>query len=143
MLSVPADHTKSRASIEFPLPRRLTAYIAHYLEQYRPMIPGATKHGGMWPSMKGGPLCDQAIYDVVCTRTKNAFGFSINPHLFRDIAATTIARDNPGGILFARDILAHANLSTTSRHYIQARTLDAARRHAATIDALRQPAKAT
>lgn len=45
-----------------------------------------------------------AIYDLVCRRTHAAFGHEISPHLFRSIAVTTIVRDAPNKIGFARDL---------------------------------------
>src|SRR5207247_2452315 len=89
----------------------------------------ADRHDGLWPSSKGVPLSADAIYDIICRRTKEHFGFTIHPHLFRDIAANAIARAAPGSMLIARDLLTHASITTTSRHYIQANTLEAARQH--------------
>jgi len=138
VLSVPREHTKTTRAIEFSLPRSLTDPLTTYLQRYRRMLPGADRHEGLWASTSGGPLVAGAIYRIICERTKRALGFPINPHLFREIAATTIARDCPQGILIARDILTHVNLITTSRHYIQSRTLDAAREHVQILEILRK-----
>lgn len=141
VIAISHEDTKADKDIEFPLPPSLTVYIERYLEHYRAMHASATTHEGMWPSVKGGPLQRGSIYSIICKRTKSAFGFSINPHLFRDIAATSIARYTPGNIHLARDILTHANLSTTAQYYIQAQTLDAARTHAELINGLRRASK--
>ena len=66
-------------------------------------------------------------------RTKAAFGQSIPPHWFRDAAATSIAIDDPVHVRDAHLILGHADLATTEKHYIQARSLQASRRHHAML----------
>jgi integrase/recombinase XerD len=52
--------------------------------------------------------------------TRKAFGHAVNPHLFRDCAATSIALAAPAGMHIARDVLGHASLKTTEQHYIHA-----------------------
>jgi hypothetical protein len=91
----------------------------------------------MWLSTKGGALGADALHALVCRRTEDAFGFSIHPHLFRDIAVTAIAREAPQALSIARDLLTHAKLETTQHFYSQARTADAARAHADVLARLR------
>ena len=55
-------------------------------------------------STKGGPLTANAIARVITERTRQAFGQSVNPHLFRHCAATTIEMLQPGRIGVARDL---------------------------------------
>jgi integrase len=138
VLSVDSVNTKSGHAVEYPLPDTMPHYISRYLAEHRRRFPQADRHDRLWPSTKGGPLAGEAIYDIICRRTLEAFGFSIHPHLFRDIAATALAREAPDSILLARDLLTHASIDTTSRHYTQSSTLEAARVHGVTLDALRQ-----
>ena len=70
-----------------------------------------------------------AIYDVFTRRTAAAFGQSINPHLFRDCAATSIAIDDPAHVRIASQILGHRSTATTEQYYNQAQAIDAARRY--------------
>jgi integrase/recombinase XerD len=139
---IDAEDMKSGQSIEFELPGWLTPYMKRYLEHYRLLFPAAARARSLWLSSKGGPLVDEAIHALVCRRTKAALGFAIHPHLFRDIAATAIARDSPEQIGVARDLLAQSKVETTLRHYTQAQTVDAARKHARIIEALRGPSTA-
>ena len=53
-------------------------------------------------------------------RTREAFGKSICPHLFRDIAVTELVDVAPEEIGIAPDLLGHADLKTTQKYYIQA-----------------------
>ena len=71
-------------------------------------------------------------------RTEAGFGKSIPPHWFRDAAATTIAVEDP---VHARDshlVLGHAGLATTEKHYNQAQSLQASRRHQALLAGMMQ-----
>ncbi|MEQ8737306.1 MAG: hypothetical protein RID59_01915, partial [Hoeflea sp.] len=70
--------------------------------------------------------------------TRQAFGESINPHLFRDCAVTFVALDDPKHIGIAAPILGHTDPRTTERHYIQANQLAAGRRLRSSIDELRR-----
>jgi len=137
VLALQGSNTKSGQPLEFPLPELLTPYVTRYLEDYRPLFPRAADTRALWLSAKGGALGADAIYRQVCLRTEAAFGVAIYPHLFRDIAATTIAREAPEALTVARDLLTHANVETTLRHYSQAKTVDAARKHSTVIAALR------
>ena len=49
----------------------------------------------LWVSSDGSPMGYFAIADTIARRTATAFGRPINPHLFRDCAATSIAIDDP------------------------------------------------
>ena len=73
-------------------------------------------------------MTEMAIYDLIRARTKAAFGKALNPHLFRDAAATTIAISSPEHVRSAAPLLGHRTFTTTERHYIQAMGLDAHRR---------------
>lgn len=79
-------------------------------------------------------MTEMAIYDVIRGRTKAAFGNALNPHMFRDAAATTLAISAPERVRSAAPLLGHRTFATTERHYIQATGLDAHRRF---VNALR------
>ena len=132
------DHdTKAGHPVCFDVPDALTSAMTRYLETYRLLFPKANTTQALWLSSKGGRLGDDALYDLICRRTEQAFGFAIHPHLFRDIAATAIAREAPGSLAVARDLLTHAKFETTQQYYTQARTADAARTHAEVLARLR------
>ena len=82
-----------------------------------------------------------AIRHQIKERTRQAFGKAIWPHLFRDCAVTELVDCAPEEIGIAPDLLGHADLQTTKKHYIQAvvmkahvlvQVVIAARRRAAT-----------
>ena len=137
VIELDAQDTKSGHPVEFTVPAPLVPRIDTYLSRFRLLFPRAAQTSAFWLSSKGGPLCAEAIYNLVCRRTAKEFGFAINPHHFRNIAATTIAREAPAHVNVARDLLTHANFYTTFQFYCQAQTNAAAQRHGQTIEALR------
>lgn len=141
VLILEAEDTKSRSGTGFPLPQLLTPYLERYVDHYRLLFPRARELEALWLSAKGCALGAEAIYDCICRRTEEAFGWSIHPHLFRDIAATAIARDMPQALAVASDLLTHVNVETTLRHYSHASTLDASRRYSAVLEGVRATSK--
>jgi integrase/recombinase XerD len=79
----------------------------------------------LWVSSDSSPLTQQAIYDRVTERTRAAFGKSVNPHLFRDCAATTLAYANPKHVGITAALLGHRSFATTERYYLRARMAEA------------------
>lgn len=78
------------------------------------------------------------IYDQVIKRTRSGFGHSINPHLFRDAAATTTAIHDPVHVRLAAPLLGHRTFATTERSYVQAQSPEAHRDFANRLATLRQ-----
>ncbi|MBK8686881.1 MAG: site-specific integrase [Betaproteobacteria bacterium] len=101
----------------------------------------ADRHHGLWPSSKGCPLTANWVRQIVIRRTTAAFGHGVHPHLFRHIAATTLALARPDQALLARDLLGHSRFETTERHYLHAKTADAGHAYALHIAALRRKHK--
>jgi integrase/recombinase XerD len=143
VLALQGENTKSGQALEFPVPESLVPYLTRYLEHYRLLFPHHPSEQALWLSAKGGALTGHAIYVRVCQRTVTAFGVAIYPHAFRTIAATTIAREAPENLTVARDLLTHANVETTLRHYTQAQSIAAAHKYAAAIDQFRGSVKRT
>jgi integrase/recombinase XerD len=133
-LAFAADETKQREAFEFALPQVLTEPLEQYLAEHKPALMKLGTHAGtagnrLWVSRDGGPLGDAGIAQLIEKETKAAFGQSINPHLFRDCAATTIAIDDPEHAHVIAAILGHSSMTTSERHYNQARTVDAGRQY--------------
>ena len=142
-----AHETKQREILEFTLPAVLTEPIAEYLKEHRPALLKLGSHAGtagdrLWISRDGGPLEASGIAQVVLKETKAAFGQSINPHLFRDCAATTVALDDPEHAHMIAPILGHSSMTTSERHYNQARTVDAGRQYQVVVAKARRQLRA-
>lgn len=137
VLLIDGEETKNGQPDECILPFTLTPYLERYLRDFRRQFIGANRHQGLWPSTKGQRMCKGGIYQLVCRRTRNEFGFHINPHLFRDIATAKILRDSPEKIGIATGLLGHSRQDITDKYYRQADSLTASRKQGALIAALR------
>ncbi len=81
--------------------------------------------GHLWINRWGRPMHSSAIRAQIKLRTRDAFGRALWPHLFRDCAVTELVACAPGDIGIAPDLLGHADLQTTKKHYIQAQGMTA------------------
>ncbi len=132
--------TKNHLDIEVPFPEVLIPSLRRYLDQHRPVLLGGETSNRLWISTRGTPMSEQAVYQQVCTVTKTLLGAPINPHLFRDCAATSIAIDDPEHAGIIARILGHKTLKTAERHYIHAGALQASRVQNAIIMEIRSGA---
>jgi integrase/recombinase XerD len=144
--------TKNRVGLEFPFPQMLIARLARYLSVHRSILcegPAPKPEGGrlkppgnrLWVSTSHSAMSVGAIYYRVTALTTDKFGHPINPHLFRDCAATSIAIEDPEHVLITMNVLGHTTLRTSEKYYNHAQSLEATRRHQAHILALRRLAR--
>lgn len=133
------QETKTHAAHEVDVPDLLHEPLRKYLRLYRPIL--ADRKGrwekvigdALWISKDGSPMTQIAIYDRVRARTRVAFGKALNPHLFRDAAATTLAIADPQHVRVAAPLLGHRTFTTTERYYVQAQGIEAQRRYVETV----------
>jgi integrase/recombinase XerD len=113
------DHEmKDKQPLAFSLPELLAPYFEAYLEVYRPILLKGN-NGHLWISCRGTPMSEQAVYWNTCRLSEKLYGQRVNPHLFRDCAASALATDDPEHILAIARILGHASITTSNRHYNQ------------------------
>jgi integrase/recombinase XerD len=142
-LVIPASETKTGAPIEQPWPECLTAALEEWCERRRPVLCAVKRRGApppgdaLWISSHGSPMKKETIYARIVGRTTETFGKPINPHLFRDIAATTLADVDPEHARIAAQVLGHRKFRTTERHYLHADRMKAVRQHQQLIRRLR------
>jgi integrase len=146
-VALAAHQTKTHAPLEFDWPRDLVGPLETYIRDHRPLLAlrryrwlaRAADH--LWVAQSGSALTQVGFYSIVRKRTKAAFGLAINPHAFRDAAATTIAIHDPEHARIAAPVLGHRSLSTTEKFYNQAQSLDAHRRYSKALDIWRSSPK--
>ena len=100
-----------------------------YLASWRPRLARAGRSAGcsaLWLGNRGRGLSASRPTAQIVAHTRAAFGQPVNPHLFRDAAATTIALDRPEQVRLAAPLLGHRSFATTERHYNLARATEAA-----------------
>jgi integrase/recombinase XerD len=133
LITLEAEETKNGSPLEMMWPEQLLAPLSTYLAVHHPLLAARTGRwskptdGSLWISSHGSPMTEIAIYDRIVRRTRDAFGNSMNPHLFRDAAATTLAVADPEHVRIAAPLLGHRNFATTEKFYQQAKSLDAHR----------------
>jgi integrase/recombinase XerD len=128
-IQIPAAETKTKDPIEEPWPEMLVPHLQTYLAGHRTGIVAlrGSRSDVVWLSMHGSPLTDNAIYIRIVARTREGLGQAVNPHLFRDCAATSVAIEDPAHVGIASRLLGHRTGSTTERYYNQARSVEASR----------------
>jgi len=136
-VAIPGKEAKTGTPIEFPVPELLNPYLAFYLDVVRRRMLRRPACSALWVGTKGGALVYGAIGQVF-RRLSHRLGVWITPHDVRDAAATTWAISAPGHIGVARDLLAHADLRTTTKHYNRARGIEASRTYWQVIAAIRK-----
>ena len=126
-----SDETKTHDRFERVWPEILIDKLEHYIDVHRPVLMGFRGrwqkpiNGELWISSNGSPLTQVAFYQQITNRTKAAFGRPINPHLFRNAAASTMAMEDPSHVRIGASVLSHRSFQTTEQHYIQAQMAQA------------------
>lgn len=136
LLLFPED-TKAKRMEGWPVPEILLPYMAHYLDEVRPRLARRRNHDALWVGRHGHPLSEGGLYDVVCRRTREAYGVAMSPHDFRRAAATFLAMESPDKVGLTPGILQHTSPETGDRYYNLSRSMSASRRHSATVSALK------
>jgi integrase/recombinase XerD len=144
--SIYVPRSKNGDAIMFDLPIWLTHPIDVYLEQHRPYHLArrgrwwsSTPNCTFWVSSNGTAMTARQLSKRIVDRTREVFGKSVNPHLFRDIVATTIATEDPEHVDMILSILGHRSLKTSEKHYNHAKSLDASRRYQEALQDFRKP----
>jgi integrase/recombinase XerD len=139
MLRIAPEDTKTHQPIEMPWPAALVDHLSVYLGLHRP-VPAALRSrwarpvgDALWVSSHGSPMTQMALYDQIRQRAREGLGKDVNPHLFRDAAATTMAVEDPQHVRLASPLLGHRNPGTTERHYQQAQAIEAHREFVAAL----------
>jgi integrase len=130
---------KGKRPLEFDLPLILQARLAFYLSTIHPMLyKGMQSNAPLWPSLHTGRLqmSEHGIYTRITQVTEKHLGHPVNPHMFRDAAATFITELVPEHAMMAARVLQHTDLDVTMRHYVHGQQHLAARKYHAAIDEL-------
>ena len=138
LIAIPAEEIKTKQPIAFYLPEMLLPWLERYLSEVRVLFPGAAESTRVWMG-KDGVLTDQrSLGDRITKLTRRLFGTSINPHLLRDCAASSLANDSVEMAQAAPALLGHRHRSTTEKYYIQADNLAASRALGALLENIKR-----
>ena len=133
-----ADETKGKRPYEAPLPEALVLWLELYLARFRPVLLRGSESDHLWISTQAQPMAEITAYGIIRRLGERELGVRLNPHLFRDCVATSIALEDPEHVRITAPLLGHASLTLSTRHYNQARAAEAVRRHQTGLLALRR-----
>jgi integrase len=143
VLNIGAPETKARQRIQQEVPPRLSCALRRYIDQHRPVLlrakgrwhaPSANE---LWISRDGSPCSAQTFRNIVKKHLSGPNGQPLSPHLFRSMAATSVAIEAPGSVDIIPAILAHSSHRTGEQYYNLAGNLDASRAFNSVLDAIR------
>ncbi len=73
-------------------------------------------------------MSSDAIYQAVCTRTKTAVGYRVNPHRFLHAAGTLWSVEDSENVRGLKEFLGHASYDkTTGKYYVMGQSSIAGR----------------
>lgn len=127
LITIPGEEVKNGQPLEYAIIESLVPYLESYLTKARPQIMGSSRSNFLWTAWKKPAVSKREIYHCVVAKTTKLLGTPINPHLFRDCAATSLSLVSTAAARAAAPLLGHRFFSTTERHYVRARQLEASR----------------
>jgi len=153
-ISFAVNETKTDRALDFTFPDRLLPMLTQYLKTYRPFLLALRATRGqsrsaallpagnaLWVTQYGTRFSANAQTKALKKHTMERFGKFVNPHLFRDCVASSIANEDPEHVRITAQILGHASLNTTEKYYIQAQSSVATRRYHDRILSIRADGK--
>ncbi len=139
-ISLSGDMTKNGLPWESLVPRPLEGLLRSYICETRAWLMAQTgsRHDALWVSREGSSMAYRYLKKRIPTITMRELGIKISPHLFRDIAVTTLVQESPEHARLTRPLLAHASYGIVDRHYNHAKSIEVGRDYAAIIEGLRR-----
>lgn len=129
LIAIPGSEVKNGQPLEFDLVESLVPYLEFYLRDVRPRIMESGQSSEyLWVAWNKESLSRREVYHCIVGTTERLLGVPINPHLFRDCAATSLSLVSTGAARAAAALLGHQHFATTERHYVRAKQLDASRK---------------
>jgi integrase/recombinase XerD len=131
--------TKGGRPLEFDWPQELRPALEFYLSRVHPMLYDEPQAGApLWPNLqrRKRQMGECGIYMRITKVTMKHLGRRINPHMFRDAAATFISEMTPDRALLAAGVLQHSNLQVTRDHYVRGQQHQMLHRYHGAIDAM-------
>lgn len=141
LITIPGDEVKNGQPLEYDLIESLVPYLETYLSTARPQIMVTSQSDHLWTAWKKPTLTKREVYHCIVAKTTSLLGAPINPHLFRDCAATSLSLVSTAAARAAAPLLGHRSFSTTERHYIRSRQLEASRTLNAALSSIKTPAR--
>jgi site-specific recombinase XerD len=127
-ITIPEIEVKNGEYLEYELPAHAVSLLDNYLDTYRPILLKGEDAGWLFPGAKEGQHKHEvSLRENLCKAVKKYTGLTVNPHLYRHIAAFFYLQANPGDYETVRRLLGHKSVDTTMTFYAEFDTLAARR----------------
>jgi len=123
-LKFEADDMKDKRARAFPLAKKLVDPMRLYLDRFRPILLQGKQTESLWINQYGNPITPDGLSRELPKVTERHLGVALRPHAFRHIVATSIAEVDPANVNIIKDVLGHATLTMSERHYNRSRGVD-------------------
>jgi integrase/recombinase XerD len=120
VLSFCPEDMKDRRPHEFQLPANLVEPMRRYLTEFRELLLRGNPSTRLWIVKSGNPFTYEGFQHHLARLTPKEFGIALYPHAFRSIAATSIATEDRKHVNIIADVLRHATLRMSEKHYSRA-----------------------
>lgn len=115
-IEIERKDVKNKQTIGGYLPAEASALLDRYVKEFRPLLVKA-QTDALFVSQNGSSKRAPALSKQVRRFIKRETGLVVNSHLFRSLAGELYLRENPGDYETVRQMLFHASVETTRRHY--------------------------
>lgn len=136
-IMIKVQDMKNGVNFDMILPDPIGTAIDEYTSTHRPRLLAGTHSSRLWISKSGRPMTINRVGQRIANVTERHLGERITAHMFRHIAATSIATLKPELAAIIRPLLAHTTSSTAEKYYNKATPIAASRRVAENISNLR------
>ena len=133
VIIIAGDEVKNDEPLEFELPAPTASLLRSYISEHRPGLLPGVDDGWLFPGKVDGHLHQVTLAMRLVGAARRHGGFTINPHLYRHLAAYFYLPDHPGDYETIRRLLGHKSLETTLMFYADFERLTASRRFAENV----------
>lgn len=129
-LSVLSAENKSGTPQDFDIPDELARMYQVYRDDIASEVLGRKPiHVFATNNEEEGVKSDGMLWYLIKFYTKKYLGFSMNPHVFRHLAAKIVLDEEPGAHVSVQQLLGHKKLQTTANYYAGLNVKRAQRHH--------------
>lgn len=117
-IRIPPEETKNNQVICRPVSETTARLLQEWIRDFRPII-ASPDCVYLFPGQGTGnrPMTPQSLRDAIKSTMKQYVGVELTPHQFRHLAARSFLNAYPGHYEEVRQLLGHASITTTVRHY--------------------------
>jgi integrase len=127
-LELAAAEVKNRRELAFDIPPDVAKMIIEYRDHIAPKVIGH-RPKRLFVNVDGTPKGQDAVADLITRHLSKRAGIVLTPHQFRHLSAKVLLDAEPGSFETVRQLLGHANLTTTVASYAGIDSRRAARHH--------------